>query len=203
MRNICFSATAMGMAVVLFLTSKNSRGTANPPPAPGPPRVTKMVRIRNPGPKIPDSGGPARPRQPRPELRQMAPYTPTRSWDTVWVRLGGPHTAQIASLGLGRKCRFWPGRGRGRGPGPGARVSEFDAPGAPLIPGDLGTWDLPDASVDEDGLVHTPACDDLAALSAALEALDELASADHVRLLLTRAEEVGFVGATAACRPPR
>ena len=45
------------------------------------------------------------------------------------------------------------------------------------------------------------ACDDLAGAAAALSALDRLAAdgVGHFSVLLTRAEEVGFVGAIAAC----
>ena len=77
-------------------------------------------------------------------------------------------------------------------------------PTATPQPGDVVTWDLPPSSLDGD-LVHAPACDDLAPAAAALAALAELgeAAADgpppDVRVLLTRAEEVGFVGAIAAC----
>ncbi|MFN0012025.1 MAG: hypothetical protein ACKVS8_10320 [Phycisphaerales bacterium] len=79
-------------------------------------------------------------------------------------------------------------------------------------PGDIGTWRLPAAHVDEAGLLHTPACDDLAALAAALCAMDRMravrasggkgaaAAFEHVRLLFTRAEEIGFIGAIAAVR---
>lgn len=71
-----------------------------------------------------------------------------------------------------------------------------------LALGDVGRWDLPPAHITE-GIVHTHACDDLAALAAALAAFDVLlASPDaaHVQLLFTRAEEIGFVGAIAACK---
>lgn len=71
-----------------------------------------------------------------------------------------------------------------------------------LALGDIGRWDLPPAFINA-GLLHTHACDDLAALAAALAAFDELRStpaASHVRLLFTRAEEIGFVGAIAACK---
>lgn len=81
-----------------------------------------------------------------------------------------------------------------------------DRPASTLRPGDVGVWALPAAHISE-GLVHTPACDDLAAAVAALAAFDELrasppasASAMPVRLLFTRAEEIGFVGAIAATR---
>lgn len=69
-------------------------------------------------------------------------------------------------------------------------------------PGDVAVWDVPAAEV-LDGRVHTLACDDLAALAAALAAFDVLLRAsptECVRLLLTRAEEIGFVGAIGACR---
>jgi len=47
--------------------------------------------------------------------------------------------------------------------------------------------------------LRAPACDDLAAVAAAVCAFERTAS-PHVALLLTRAEEVGFLGAVAACR---
>ncbi len=73
--------------------------------------------------------------------------------------------------------------------------------------GDMLTWDLPDSIIEDDRL-HAPACDDLAAVASALCAMDELTSnansadpaATNVQLLFTRAEEVGFVGAIAACK---
>ena len=79
---------------------------------------------------------------------------------------------------------------------------------ADLRPGDIGRWDLPDASIEPDPrtgnrLLRTDACDDLAPLAAALAMMDMLRGnpdATHVRLLLTRAEEIGFVGAIAACK---
>lgn len=76
-----------------------------------------------------------------------------------------------------------------------------------LALGDIGRWHAPEPSLtpDEQGLeiVHTHACDDLAAAAAALAAFDVLRDeprAAHVRLLFTRAEEVGFIGAIAACK---
>jgi len=68
--------------------------------------------------------------------------------------------------------------------------------------GDVGVWDLP-AAEEIDGCIHTLACDDLAAAAAALSAFDTLLHAgvtQDVRLLFTRAEEIGFIGAIAACR---
>lgn len=71
-----------------------------------------------------------------------------------------------------------------------------------LKAGDIVTWDLPKARVRK-GRLEAPACDDLAGVAAALAAMDELRSKrgiGDVRVLLTRAEEIGFLGAIAACR---
>lgn len=80
---------------------------------------------------------------------------------------------------------------------------------ASVPPGTVGMWDVPAVRV-QGGRVSARACDDLAGVAAVLCALrhlaDDGAEAD-VTALLTRAEEVGFVGAVAACRagsiPPR
>ncbi len=76
--------------------------------------------------------------------------------------------------------------------------------------GDIGTWELPDAEIVDDefgGIIHTNACDDLAAVAAALCALDEIwiaqndsAKKNDVRVLFTLAEEIGFVGAIGASK---
>lgn len=85
--------------------------------------------------------------------------------------------------------------------------------------GDFATWDLPTAeiidevfpgsnpSLERGEMLYTNACDDLAALVAALVALDRLraardggASVHDARVLLTRAEEIGFIGAIGASR---
>lgn len=87
-------------------------------------------------------------------------------------------------------------------------LCELETPSEDIGVGDVGVWDLPPAQVI-DGLVHTNACDDLAAAAAAFAALDRLRDLarsqpiEDVRLLLTRAEEVGFVGAIAAARGHR
>jgi len=68
--------------------------------------------------------------------------------------------------------------------------------------GDVATWTLPAQEII-DGVIHTNACDDLAAVAAALSAFDVLRTSERehdVRLLFTRAEEIGFVGAIAACK---
>ena len=70
--------------------------------------------------------------------------------------------------------------------------------------GDVGRWAfagrLPRI---EKGILHTHACDDLAAVAAALATLDVLRGrrgATNVGVLLTRAEEVGFIGTLRVCR---
>lgn len=79
-------------------------------------------------------------------------------------------------------------------------IARLDDAGATVGVGDVGVWDLPAASIDERGMVHAPACDDLAAVAAALCAMDESPRDIPFGLLLTRAEETGFVGAIGACR---
>ncbi len=92
-------------------------------------------------------------------------------------------------------------------------IAEIDeSPGAWPEPdirvGDVATWALPPAEIDDAGIVHTHACDDLAAVAAALGAFDTLLRArvggvpgvEDVRLLFTRSEEIGFTGAIAACK---
>ena len=70
--------------------------------------------------------------------------------------------------------------------------------------GDLLTWRLPASRIVGDRL-KAPVCDDLAGVAAAVAAFERLgrAVADRkldVRLLLTRAEELGFVGAIGAAK---
>ena len=87
-----------------------------------------------------------------------------------------------------------------------ACVAELDTDAAAgelgIAPGDIARWRMADPEITG-GLLHTHACDDLAAVGAALIAFDRLRSvpsAAHVRLLFTRAEEVGFVGAIWALK---
>jgi endoglucanase len=85
-------------------------------------------------------------------------------------------------------------------------VARLDEESAGIQPGDLARFRLDDGAPlprIENGLLYTYACDDLAAVAAALSAMDLLrmrAGMSHVGLLFTRAEEVGFVGALAACK---
>ena len=75
-----------------------------------------------------------------------------------------------------------------------------------ITPGDIGRWVLREVghrSIIKKGILYAPACDDVAAVAAALAALDVLRkrkSASDVSVLLTRAEEIGFIGAIAACK---
>ncbi len=91
-------------------------------------------------------------------------------------------------------------------------IAEAKGATSGVRPGDIATWNVPRAEI-RDGLLHAPACDDLAAVAAALAAYDALTGSTPganagrpahpsypVRLLFTRAEEVGFIGAIAACR---
>jgi putative aminopeptidase FrvX len=78
----------------------------------------------------------------------------------------------------------------GRGPQPAA--------------GDIGRWRFPARALGVKGdLLSAPACDDLAGVAAALVALDKARknpSLGHFGVLLTRAEEEGFIGAIGACK---
>ena len=74
--------------------------------------------------------------------------------------------------------------------------------GAHLTPGCIGRWKFPASSV-KGGLVYTNGCDDTACVAAALLAFDRISRSArnaHVALLLTRAEEIGFIGAIGAAR---
>ncbi len=72
----------------------------------------------------------------------------------------------------------------------------------PVNSGCPGMWDFPDPVIKK-GQIHARACDDLAGASAMLACIDDLVrrKADgEAYFLFTRAEEVGFIGAIAACR---
>ena len=90
----------------------------------------------------------------------------------------------------------------GERPGLKLYEAELSSEGAVDV-GDVATWSLPEPEVI-DGVFHTNACDDLAAVAAALAAFDVLLGAGgnrhDVRLLFTRAEEIGFIGAIGACK---
>ncbi len=66
----------------------------------------------------------------------------------------------------------------------------------------VGMWDLPNPTIRGSRL-FARGCDDIAGVAGALAALDvlhDLGKPVHMGVLLTRAEEVGFAGAIAACR---
>jgi endoglucanase len=69
-------------------------------------------------------------------------------------------------------------------------------------PGSIGMWDLPEPKV-RPPRIHAPACDDLVGAAAMLACIDRLYRRRlgcDAYFLFTRAEEVGFMGAIAACR---
>ncbi|MGH8912628.1 MAG: hypothetical protein ACRDVD_08955 [Acidimicrobiia bacterium] len=74
---------------------------------------------------------------------------------------------------------------------------------APLRAGDIGRWSFgPNRGGAGERFILAPACDDLAGAAAALAALDRArgdSALRHFGVLLTRAEEVGFIGAVGAC----
>ncbi len=74
--------------------------------------------------------------------------------------------------------------------------------GAAVPSGCPGMWDFPDPAI-RNGRIHTRAADDLAGVGAMLacaHALDAAKANGEAYFLFTRAEEVGFVGAMAACK---
>ncbi len=121
--------------------------------------------------------------------------------DGGWVR--GRIVSIVSARGGGRTRRAKPtartsARSFGAESPPRAalvRVAESVRPGAP------GMWDFPDAAVSRH-LLKARACDDVAGVGAILCMLDSLCR-KRVRgacyALFTRAEEVGFAGALAAC----
>ncbi len=73
---------------------------------------------------------------------------------------------------------------------------------APVAAGSPGMWDFPDPQIHGQRL-RARGCDDVAGVAAILAAMDVLSQDPRrgsLAALLTRAEEVGFAGAIAACR---
>ena len=71
-----------------------------------------------------------------------------------------------------------------------------------LLRGDVARWKL-NPPIVKNGLLYAPACDDLGGVAAAISALDvisKIRGLGYVGVLLTRAEEIGFVGAIAAAK---
>ena len=92
------------------------------------------------------------------------------------------------------------GRVTAYSPGGHGRTGVIEVRGKMPEPGDIARWHVatPRPRV---GRLLAPACDDLAGCAAALAALDQArgrADLSHFGVLLTRAEEMGFVGAIHA-----
>lgn len=86
-------------------------------------------------------------------------------------------------------------------------IARLAKPAHGIATGDIGRWriehDKSRLPRIEKGLLFTHACDDLAAVAAAIAAFDVIRTikgCEHVGLLFTRAEEIGFIGAIAACK---
>lgn len=93
--------------------------------------------------------------------------------------------------------------------GPAGRVRSYDPESSTGIahfvsevkPGDIAMWRFANPRVRQ-GVFRAPACDDLAGVAAALAALDRArrVGIPHFGVLLTRAEEVGLIGALHAAK---
>ncbi len=73
---------------------------------------------------------------------------------------------------------------------------------AVVMPGSPGMWDFPDPQI-RGQRIYARGCDDIAGAAAILCALDTLTrtkAKTEAYFLFTRAEEVGFIGAIAACQ---
>ncbi|MEO1583712.1 MAG: hypothetical protein AAFR96_03955 [Planctomycetota bacterium] len=89
-------------------------------------------------------------------------------------------------------------------------LCELDDEDDSITTDDMARWLLPEPEIvpaDGDSIMHTHACDDLAAAACALEAFDRIRAKRaagetrvDARILFTRAEEIGFIGAIAATR---
>ncbi len=127
---------------------------------------------------------------------------------TLWAEFRG--SVGIEYFAASRARFFAPGgevgatvaraRGTGRRGWLAVRL-QLDRP-VSVPPGTVGMWDFPGSRI-RGSRVSARGCDDLAGVASVLCALRTLVregvEAD-VTALLTRAEEVGFVGALAACR---
>lgn len=116
------------------------------------------------------------------------PYFENAAIEVIDTR-DGSHAARITSLDAGAT--------------PFKIVTaKLEQPSDTIAPGDIARWSLPEPSIEE-GRLYTHACDDLAAAAAALAALEALhrrRGMEHVGVLFTLAEEIGFIGAIAACK---
>ena len=94
--------------------------------------------------------------------------------------------------------------------GPAGRVVDYDAETSTgraefveeVTAGDIALWQFCDTT-EAEGRFRAPACDDLAGAAAALAALDRASEEEdlgHFGVMLTRAEEVGLIGAIHAAK---
>jgi len=88
---------------------------------------------------------------------------------------------------------------------PDTSIGTVEVPRGHLLrDGDIGRWSFGRRRLGiRGGACHAPACDDLAGVAAALAALDRSRAdpgLNHFAVLLTRAEELGFIGAIGAAR---
>jgi endoglucanase len=84
---------------------------------------------------------------------------------------------------------------------PATRTGTLEVTDPPPRAGDIARWRLP--SRKREGRLFAPACDDLAGCAAALAALDRARRRPDMRhfgVLLTRAEEMGLLGAIHAAK---
>jgi len=92
--------------------------------------------------------------------------------------------------------------GRVTGYDPDTRTGKISVTGTRPVPGDIARWRFV-SQRPKMGRLLAPACDDLAGCAAALAALDRARGrigSRHFGVLLTRAEELGFVGALHAAK---
>lgn len=121
------------------------------------------------------------------------------------------HGGVLTTFVRGAKTRFYSGdsevRGRveriaATGERPDLPVEVEVAVAADVVPGSIGMFDLPPARI-VGRKFHSRACDDLAGVAAILAAMTQARRGRlraPVAALITRAEEVGFIGAIAAAR---
>lgn len=148
----------------------------------------------------------------------LEPRTRTRR-TRVWMTAHLDHPAFVATYQEGRRLHFDFRGGvkpeyfegaRAEFDGVRGTVSEYDS-GSGVIrldrrtevpPDTIGRWVFAPQRLGIKGdLLHAHACDDLAGVAAALAAFDRLRSSmPNVGVLLTRGEEMGFLGAIGACR---
>jgi endoglucanase len=137
--------------------------------------VVAVAHLDHPALVVTGGGNPA-----TAELRGgvMAPYLPGAAVESERAR------GRVVAFEAGIATVTW------RGPGP-------------IGPGDVFRWSFPAGELGvREGRPRAPVCDDLAGVAAALAALDILhrMGVSDFSVLLTRAEEVGFIGAIAACQ---